>query len=334
MQQRKAGRVRLLAVAIGAALALGAGAGEAANFSGTLYFTHFTGGQNVWKVPYAYNESTQAFTVGAQQNVASTNGADGIIFGANGNLLVGGQGSGNVYEVNPSTGAILNTQQTGTASFHLTLAPDGNTVYTSNFGGRLNLVNVPIGSGSSFQNITGDDGGLTQVSFDDKGDVFYVNGQPNGGGNVGRIDLTTGVTNRLFSSVTPAHGIVFDPFTDLMTLFGAGHTGTFDETGANLMVSPNSTFGVGDFDQGAVDGFGHALVAGSDSLTFIDYHTSHDITHPDFTTSVGGFGGIDDVAPLTGPGSNPNPNPTPEPATLLLLGAALAGMATAKRKRP
>ena len=94
------------------------------------------------------------------------------------------------------------------------------------------------------------------------------------------------------------------------------------------MTSGPGVFQVGDFDQGAVDGFGHALVAGSNSITFIDYHLSGDITHPDFTTSIGGFGAIDDVAPLTGPGSNP----TPEPGTLLLLAAGIAGLAAARRK--
>jgi hypothetical protein len=41
-----------------------------------------------------------------------------------------------------------------------------------------------------------------------------------------------------------------------------------------------------------------------------------------------GIGGADDIAPLAGPGS-----PVPEPATLLLLGAAFAGMALGRRRK-
>jgi hypothetical protein len=42
------------------------------------------------------------------------------------------------------------------------------------------------------------------------------------------------------------------------------------------------------------------------------------------------FSGIDDVAPLTGPGSNPNP--TPEPGTLLLLALGAVTLAAMRRK--
>ena len=64
-----------------------------------------------------------------------------------------------------------------------------------------------------------------------------------------------------------------------------------------------------DFDQGSTDGFGHAFIAGSGALTFIDYSISHDITHPDKIIITGGYGNIDDIAPLDGPGSQTTPEP-------------------------
>ena len=317
-------------ILVGLWVALASPSASATLFTGTLYYTLFSGGQNVWRVNYSYQDSTQTFALGAPTNIASTNGADGIIFAPNGNLLVGGQGSGNVYEVKPSNGALVNTQATGTSSFHLTLDPNLKSVYSSDFGGSLNTLSLPIGSGSANTAITGGDSGLTQIAFGNEGTVFYVNGSPNGGGNLGTINLGTGVTTQLYTGVQSAHGLIYDPFTDLITMFGAGETGTMNDlTGASLKTS-SQIYGLGDFDQGSVDGFGHALVAGSGAITFIDYHLSNDITKPDFTTFVRGFTGIDDLAPLAGAGSNPNP--VPEPQSLLLVALALAGLAVSRRK--
>ena len=299
-------------------------------FSGTLYYTTSAGGQNVWSIGYSYNDATNAFNLGSPNNIASLGGADGIVFAPNGNILVGGQGTGNVYEVTTG-GTLVHTQNTGDQSYHLTLDPSGNKVYTSNFGGSLNTVSIPIGSGSANTAISGGDSGLTQIAFGDAGSVFYVNGGPNCCGNLGTIDLSTGNTTRLHSSVTPAHGLVYDPYTDLITMFGYGYTGTMNATdGSNLLTSSQQF--TCDFDQGAVDGQGHALVAGCGGITLIDYSGSMDITNPNYSQTIYGFSSIDDVAPLVGAGSNPNPGPLPEPASVALVGLGLAGLALSRRR--
>jgi len=80
-----------------------------------------------------------------------------------------------------------------------------------------------------------------------------------------------------------------------------------------------------------VDGHGHALVAGCGEITFIDYSVTGDITDiaHNFHVSIGGFNGIDDVAPLAGVGSQP----TPEPASLAVLATSLLGFGLARRRR-
>ncbi len=294
--------MRRLAYVVGITFLLSLAAYANQTYNGTLFYTTYNGGQNVWKIAFNYDQNTQTLMLGTQTKLASTPGADGIIFAPNGHLLIGGQGTGQVYEVDPSNGSYIGVAPGSNGqnqnSYHLALDPSGTKFYTSDFGGPPDTVPLPLAQGSTTA-ISGSENGITQVAFAPNGNVFYVNGNPNGFGNLGLFNLSTGFTNRLYTGVQPAHGLIYDPFTGLMTFFGDGETGTMDQMGLNLQVSSPLTC---DFDQGAVDGYGHALVAGCNELTFIDYSLSHDITHPDLVIVNGGFDYIDDVAPLVGPG--------------------------------
>jgi hypothetical protein len=325
-----------LLIGSGVAATLVASSAFAGTFSGTAYYTFFPGGsQRVASSTYTYDDATHVFSLGAQNTLTNLPGADGLLFAPGGtHLLVMGQGPA-IYNVdlsNPT--AFTTTNIPGPGAFHPAL--NGSTVYTSGPYGQsnANLISATTDSNGNLSSIqqldvTGDDSQVTQLAFAG-GKVFYDNSQPNCCGSIGTIDLTTGNTTRIASSLNSAHGMVYDPYTGLIDLFGGGYLGFINPT-TNAF---GQEFGNGaNFDQGAPDGQGHALIAGSDGITFVDYRASHDITHPDYTTFVPGFGGIDDIAPLAGAGSITGPG-IPEPATwaMMLVGFGALGAALRRRR--
>ena len=324
-------RLARVCVAVGSLMC--AGFASASPTSGDMYYTLFSGGTNVWKVSYSYDGTVA--TLGAPSPIAASPGADGIVFAPNGNLLIGGQGLGRVYEYT-TAGGLVGSGSALAPSYHLSLDPSGSKVWTSDFGGKLAAVPLgPIADASALHTITGSDSGVTQIAFTPGGKVFYVTGSPNGFGNLGSIDLSTFITTGFAATVEAAHGLVYDGFTGLMTIFGHGHVGTFDPASATPFTTlTDFDTGVCDFDQGAVDGKGHALIAGCDGITFIDYSLTGDITaSTNYVKFFGGFTGIDDMAPLSGLGAPPPPSTVPEPGSAMLTLVALAGMRYVMRRR-
>lgn len=295
--------------------------------SGDLFFTTYSGSTNVNKTSYSYDGVT-TFTLGAVTNIASTPGADGIIFAPDGDLIVGGQGNA-VHKVDPGTGFFTTVTAGGTASYHVMLDPTGTQVYSAGIPGSL--ATIPLGpfAAGTAHTLSGDDLAITTIAFDTTGKAYYTASGSSGVGNFGTIDLTTYTTTRTMASVDAAHGMSFDAYTGKLVLFGSSHISQIALSDLTTLYSDFVSVGE-NFDQGSVDGKGHIFAASNfGNLLFMDYGASGkvgDVTN--FSAKTFLAAALDDIAPLSGAGSQ-----VPEPETLFLLPLGLVGLFLARGKR-
>ena len=308
--------------------------------SGTLFYTTFQGGNNVHKVDFNYDGTT--FTLGPRIDIAATNGADGLLFAPDGNLLVAGQGF-NLTEVSTG-GAIVKTVNPGNPSFHLALNGDGSLVYSLwNGGGGAPIGASPlIGGGLSTNGTpysvscapgTACSTDVRGVILDTTNNTWYYgtafDGDINGqfGSVVFDDILHTAVLTPILFDV-PAHGLTFDPFTNDIIFSSQNVIDQFNPVTGTIVSTLN---GPGNFDQSAVDGKGHLFVASNSGfLEFADYRATGLIGTPTFTASPFLAPALDDIAPLSGLGGG---GQVPEPSSILLFGTALAVVGYRLRKR-
>jgi hypothetical protein len=123
-----------------------------------------------------------------------------------------------------------------------------------------------------------------------------------------------------------AHGLAYDSFTGDLFLMGDSTITQFDPITGTIVGQ--RVFAGLNFDQGTVDGKGHLFVADNGgNLLFMDYGLTGDIddlSNPVVIRFLASA--LDDVAPLSGPGSR-----VPEPGTLALLG--LGAIAAIRRRK-
>jgi hypothetical protein len=267
-----------------------------------MYFTTFNGGENVHSVTYTYNGAS-TFTLGSVMNIAATPGADGIVFTSDGQLAIGGQGSA-VYKVNPVGGSFTSESSGGTSAYHMMAAPDG-TIYSSGIPGTPASYNSTLTVAGTAHPVSGSDTVLDTIIWDTKnGKAYYTSSGSGGSGDFGEINLTTWTTTVLHTGVPAAHGGYYDPFSDTIILQGDGHITQFDPNTAGVPQIGDITGLGGTFDQGTIDGKGHIFAANNDgNLTFIDYSATKNISTASFVDTTFLAGSLDDVAPLSGAGS-------------------------------
>ena len=213
-----------VSVAINALIFGSIGSAHAAPvFTGDIFFTTFNptipvpGSNvpaNVGEVPYSYNGTT--FSLGSITPIARTIGADGIVFDPNtGHLLVGGQGfdaTAPVHEVNqnvaingsnPSSNNVISVQAGSPfGAYHLSVSPDGKTVYAAGIPGGIGSVSLPLSSNGTTITVSGDVNGVDTLVFA-AGKTFFSSSDAGGTlGVFGTIDLSTGVTTALIRDMT------------------------------------------------------------------------------------------------------------------------------------
>jgi hypothetical protein len=319
------------------------------SYCGTVVYTQYTG--TVGYFNFIYNPAAKTFSIPTPPYVINNNlphGADGVVYNPQDHKLLVGTNSPNdqsqwFNEVDPNTGAVTSFSS-NTYSLNVMVSSDGTRVYMdgdgcqpNGSGGCLPLSNnlawapltPTVGPASNTLTLTGDDTVLNTVIFVSPTLAYYVaeltpqfRGET---GHIGVLNPTTGVTTcfKTGASCTVyngVHGAVYDPFSKDLIVFGYDVVDQINPaTGAVVATETVSSLAPyvssGNFDQGAVDGFGHLFIsfAGNPGfLYFEDYSSTGVIGQTNFNMITNGgnndlggtaFNYIDDLAPIVGPGS-------------------------------
>jgi hypothetical protein len=267
-------------------------------------------------------------------------GSDGVVFNPQDHKILTGTNApyNGFNEVDPNTG-VATTYASTVPAYNLMVDTAGKTLWMDGDAcpgcNSLSYVSLVGGFGApATLTLSGDDVNLNTIIFVDPTHVYYMaelgprfQGQT---GHVGMLNTATGVTTcfKTGGSCTTyngVHGGVYDPFTKDLIVFGYNQINQINPSTGALIASETVAAlnpSNGNFDQGAVDGFGHLFIswaAGNGDIYFEDYSGGtigttnfNVITNGGANTCVGvctgfvsanAFNNVDDLAPIVGPGS-------------------------------
>jgi hypothetical protein len=269
----------------------------------TLYFTRVGG--PVVRAHYAYDGHGH-FTFDQFHDIASPDsGGDGLIWTPDSKLLVGGQGLDYAL-LDPFSGQFtIRTCPNSTGVAHLALDPTENFAWGSYVPGSLCRIPLKPFGNASAHDVTGDEDSVTSLAFVGS-KTFYTSSGPGGNGSFGTINMKTFVTHRIYANIPAAHGMVYDPYTRNLVLFGSAELAQINPSNASIVSKLDFMDpAIGELDQGTVDGEGHAFAADNNgSLAFVDYAHSRRVGATTNFVKISDAGGsMDDVAPLVGLGA-------------------------------
>lgn len=315
------------------------------HFCGTIYFTTYGGGGGgspcpttacVGSVTFDYDSIAHVLSLGSVTVIANglPHGSDGLVFDPQTGDLIAGENDCSTpyqaYEINPSTGAIVQMVNTATPAFHLMVDPTGTTLWASSDSGSCGVASPasvgmssssPYFSPPSSLSLSGSDTTLSELMWlpSDSVHAYYTSDpsptQYGGFGHFGTVNLSTGVT-QCIQDVTggchdfqAAHGGAYDPYTGDMIIFGSSEVTQIATTPTPLsltnVVGNYAASVSSNLDQGSADGFGHLFIAdNSGQLFFEDYAASSNVGSPTYATAPFLISNLDDLAPIVGPGSS------------------------------
>ena len=273
----------------------------------TIYATSYEG-QAIYKCDTVTNTNTLV------HSTASVGSPDSLIFDPAGRIIYSTTTSGTVQSYNP-VGNFDTTLAITTHPVDLALDPSGATFLVSDIGSP-SIKRIPVTGGAPTLVVSGPyDGGIAYAN----GNLFAI-------ANHNEVDQLNPTTGALVNSSVPnalldLDGMTYDPLTQHLwaTDLGNGSLVEFDPAALTYSVHPLPTYFGGSLEPDGIisDGAGTLYFASRKAFSIYSY----DIATATITAHNQVFG-LDDLAPVIGPGSLQS---VPEPASLagLAVGAVL-----------
>ncbi|QKE40494.1 MAG: PEP-CTERM sorting domain-containing protein [Ferrovum myxofaciens] len=352
---------KFLVLVAGVSLSAWSVTGEASTITDNLYYTMENQGNttgNIFETTATVSSQTGAITYSNSSTPIAATGsgttANGIVMNpTNGQLLVGGGQSGGgafpspVYQVNPTTGAIMTATDPGYMNNSDMAVGPNNKVWATGgaFGSTGPVASFPInpfGGSGTVLSLTGSDTAISSLAFDPKNNtMYYTSGglYSNSIGNFGTLNLFTGKTTAILTNQPGLYGLAYDPFSgdliatgnDLITqittsgkIISQLNLNYLNKIGTNIGWQLANVDPVGN---GQLFVVSHGSQSGY--MQYVNYASTGLVGDYNYTsTKYLGFG-LDSTAALTIPttnGGGGTPSAVPEPSTIILFLTGLAGI--------